>query len=167
MSMTTNFIPSDNLKHYVEAGNLNSARSALVMELDDAELEAADLRAAQAWAASRVAGLYEAYAESAFVRAIDREEGHWNVEYFDTQMVYLKMNFCEARFLHLIAVRQKLRDASVGRFQAKAAPEDVSRGNHRPAASPSKSALPPAVRALLIVGGAAAALALFLTMWGK
>ncbi|BEG74767.1 hypothetical protein [Achromobacter xylosoxidans] len=165
--MTTNFIPSDNLKHYVEAGNLNSARSALVMELDDAELEAADLRAAQAWAASRVAGLYEAYAESAFVRAIDREEGHWNVEYFDTQMVYLKMNFCEARFLHLIAVRQKLRDASVGRFQAKAAPEDVSRGNHRPAASPSKSALPPAVRALLIVGGAAAALALFLTMWGK
>lgn len=165
--MTTNFIPSDNLKHYVEAGDLNSARSALVMELDDAELEAADLRAAQAWAASRVVGLYEAYAESAFARAIDHEEDHWKVEYFDTQMVYLKMNFCEARFLHLIAVRQKLRDASVGRFQAKAAPEDVSRGNHRPAASPSKSALPPAVRALLIVGGAAAALALFLTMWGK
>lgn len=165
--MTTNFIPSDNLKHYVEAGDLNSARSALVMELDDAELEAADLRAAQAWAASRVAGLYEAYAESAFARAIDREEDHWKVEYFDTQMVYLKMNFCEARFLHLISVRQKLRDASVGGFQAKAAPEDVSRGNHRPAASPSKSALPPAVRALLIVGGAAAALALFLTMWGK
>lgn len=96
--MTTNFIPSDNLKNYVEAGDLNSARSALVMELDDAELEAADLRAAQAWAASRVAGLYEAYAESAFARAIDREEDHWKVEYFDTQMVYLKMNFCEARF---------------------------------------------------------------------
>lgn len=165
--MTTNFIPSDNLKHYVEAGELSTARAALFMELDDSELEAADLRAAQAWAASRVAGLYEAYAESAFARAIDREEDHWKVEYFDTQMVYLKMNFCEARFLHLISVRQKLRDASVRRFQAKAAPEDVSRGNHRSAASPSKSALPPAVRALLIVGGAAAALALFLTMWGK
>lgn len=165
--MTTNFIPSDNLKHYVEAGELSTARAALFMELDDSELEAADLRAAQAWAASRVAGLYEVYAESAFARAIDREEDHWNVEYFDTQMVYLKMNFCEARFLHLISVRQKLRDASVGRFQAKAAPDDVSRGNHHPAASPSKSALPPAVRALLIIGGAAAALALFLTMWGK
>lgn len=120
--MTTNFIPSDNLKNYVEAGDLNSARSALVMELDDAELEAADLRAAQAWAASRVAGLYEAYAESAFARAIDREEDHWKVEYFDTQMVYLKMNFCEARFLHLIAVRQKLRDASVEGFRPRPRP---------------------------------------------
>ncbi|WP_146075497.1 hypothetical protein [Achromobacter xylosoxidans] len=165
--MTTNFIPSDNLKHYVEAGELSTARSALFMELDDSDLEAADLRAAQAWAASRVAGLYEGYAESAFARAIDREEDHWNVEYFDTQMVYLKMNFCEARFLHLIAVRQKLRDASIGRFQAKATPDSVAHGNHHPAASSSKSALPPAVRALLIVGGAAAALALFLTVLGK
>jgi len=95
MSMTTNFIPSDNLKHYVDAGELSTARSALFMELDDSELDAADLRAAQSWAASRVAGLYEGYAESAFARAVDREEAHWNVEYFDTQMVYLKMNFCQ------------------------------------------------------------------------
>jgi hypothetical protein len=167
MSMTTNFIPSDNLKHYVDAGELSTARSALFMELDDSELDAADLRAAQSWAASRVAGLYEGYAESAFARAVDREEAHWNVEYFDTQMVYLKMNFCEARFLHLIAVRQKLRDASTGRFHAKATPAGVTRGSHHPAASPPKSALPPAVRALLIVGGAAAALALFLTVLGK
>lgn len=176
--MTTHFIPSENLRHYVEAGEVRTARSALLMELNDNSLDASDLRAAQAWATARVAGLHVAHTESTFARAVDMNEGQWTVDYFDTQLVYLKTNFSETRFLHLVNVRQKLRNAGAERFQPEAAPTSrattqqlqpapaSARPNRQTAASQSPSPQRPITRALLLAGGVAA-LALILILLRK
>lgn len=176
--MTTGFTPSKNLRHYVEAGEVRTARSALLMELNDNTLDDSALRAAQAWAAGRLPDLYVAYTESTFARTMDKDDSHWNVDYFDTQVVYLKANFSEARFLHLVNVRQKLRNAGAERFQPEAAPTSrattqqlqpapaSARPNRQTAASQSPSPQRPITRALLLAGGVAA-LALILILLRK
>lgn len=178
--MPTTFIPSDNLKHYVEAGELRTARSALLMELNDTAHDAVDLRAAHAWTVSRVSNLYDAYAESAFARPLNKDEAYWTENYFGTQLEYLKANFCQDRFLHLVNVRQKLRNAGAARFRPVAVAEIGSNAfssrthsgnpggaNRQPPYSRSSGALSPIARAVLLAGGAAAALALFLLVLGK
>ncbi|WP_230382848.1 hypothetical protein [Pseudomonas putida] len=177
--VTTNYAPSANLKNFVDEGDLLTIRTALRLELNDNCLTAADLRAALAWTNSQVVGALEPYAEKAFARGMEADRAHWTTEYYDQQGVYLKTNFAKERFLHLIEVRDHLRHQGVDGFEpvalkprASSQPNPAVAGqafsqrqpdlsqHARPQASAAERN--PAFKAALLIGGALAALVVFL-----
>lgn len=177
-AMHSNYLPSDNLRNFVAEGDLPTIRTALRLELNDNRLTAADLRAALAWTQHRVSGLLDAYADKAFARGMDTDPQGWTSQYYELQVVYLKTNFAEERFLHLIEVRERLRQQGVEGFVAR--PPQPRTQHPNPAGSqrsasaqsdgaqagrqtePPLSAEHPAVKTALLIGGAVAALAALL-----
>lgn len=121
-TVTLNYTPSANLRKFVEEGNLLTIRTALRMELDDNSLRSADLRAALAWSKPKVLGLFDTYSEAAFARGMEAvDQATWTSSYYESQVVYLKSNFCEERFRHLIEVRNFLCQQGVLGFEPRAA----------------------------------------------
>lgn len=191
VNVQSNYEPSSNLRKFVQEGELLTIRTALRMELDDNRLTSADLRAALAWAAKQVPALLEAYSEKSFARAMESDQKLWTSEYYELQVVYLKTNYAQERFLHLIEVRDLLRHQGVDGFapvqpkprasasaSAKANAGQAAPASHRPQPQNSRShqahqghqSQPraadndrnPVFKAALLVGGALAALVVFL-----
>ncbi|AEA60123.1 hypothetical protein [Burkholderia gladioli] len=108
--------PSENLRKFVEGGDLRTIRAALRFELNNNRLSRAHLLAALDWARARVEGVCVPYEEKEFANAIDADRSHWTADYFDTQTVYLKTNFSAERYAHLVDVRIDLRERGVAGF---------------------------------------------------
>lgn len=112
------YTPSDRLKECIEEGNLVSVRNALIMELNNNRLESNTLRSALTWAKSRISDLCEPYAEKAFSRGMSMDRTTWDKTYYMSQEVYLDLSFTQERYLHMIEVREHLRQRSVKGFAA-------------------------------------------------
>lgn len=126
ITMNRKYTPSDNLKEFLEEGDLLSIRTALRMELNDNRLTSSDLKEAIKWAKSKVHELFEPYAEKAFARGMEENQDLWTSQYYDGQIVYLKRNFSEARLLHLIKVRDFLRTRNEDGFEPiKSTPKGI------------------------------------------
>lgn len=97
-------------------GDTSFIRTALRLELNDNSLTSADLHATLNWAKGKVPKLFDPYKEGAFSRETDSNRQHWDLEYYDMQNVYLKHNYSEKRLLHLIEVRDTLREQKVDGF---------------------------------------------------
>ena len=184
--MTANYTPSPNLQKFVSDGDLNTIRTALRMELNDNRLSSADLRASLAWVKAKVPSLFEDYQEKDFARGQESDQQLWTSQYYDSQVVYLKTNFSEERLLHLIEVRDRLRQQGVEGF-APVAPKSTQTSTQKPAPTrsggaggtqpqgkpsqhtkaPHNSDRNPVMVAALMIGGAIAALAVLLISLGE
>ncbi|SUD86124.1 hypothetical protein [Stutzerimonas nitrititolerans] len=176
-NVTSNYVPSVNLQKFVREGDLLTIRTALRLELNDNSLTSADLRAALAWTKGQVTGLLEAFVEKSFARSMESDQKVWTSQYYEHQVVYLKTNFAEDRFLHLIEVRDLLRQQGVEGFAA-VPPKPRANTNIRHTVptqthhqsnqswhngpQPIAPESNPAFKAALLVGGALAALVVFL-----
>lgn len=172
-----NYEPAEQLKNYVEEGDLLSIRTTLQMEFNNNSLNSENLRAAVIWVKTRVPDLFDTYAEKAFAHSIESNRKHWDSQYYDKQIVYLNTNFSEERFLHLIEVRDLLRQQGVEGFapvsskprastRQVSSPMDPEQGRSGPShsnnASPSQPGKYLSLKAVLVVGGAVAALVILL-----
>lgn len=168
----SDYEPSSNLKQFVDDGDLLMIRTAMRLELNDRRLDGAELQAALGWVKGRVSGIFEAVSEGAFAREPLEDRNQWTEDYYDLQGTYLKSNFSEKRFLHLIEVREHLRNSAVEGF---ASTKTKNSGSHyaSPAAQApranSRQPIPdrasernPAFKAALLIGGAIAAVVVFL-----
>jgi hypothetical protein len=115
---TIDYSPSNNLRMFVEEGNIFTIRAALRMAMIDRRMENHDVRQALVWVKTRVPNLCEVYVEKAFSREMDQDRSHWNTEYFFTQEEYLETVFSEERFMHMVDVREHLRQQGVEGFTA-------------------------------------------------
>lgn len=175
-SASFDYQPSSNLKQFVDDGDLLTIRTAMRMELNDRRLDGAELHAALAWVKGSVSGIFEAVSEGAFAREPIADHNQWTEDYYDLQVTYLKTNFSEKRFLHLIEVREHLRNSAVKGFAStKSTEPNKASGIHSapPAAQApsanSRQSIPggaaernPAFKAALLIGGAIAAVVVFL-----
>lgn len=179
LQILSSHAPSTNLLRFVEEGHLATTRTALTLELNDNSLTSSDLKATIAWTKNKVPHLFESYSEKAFARAPEPHRSLWTPQYYDSQIVYLDTNFSEERLLHLVEVREALRQqhaqgfaptpsklrvcvdsshAASGQAQAHRQ-NDQSRPSQTRATPPERN---PIFGAALLVGGALAALVVFL-----
>ncbi|KAF0811002.1 hypothetical protein A167_00034 [Alcanivorax sp. S71-1-4] len=94
------------------------ARTALEHLFYDSDMADPDLEKIFRWARKNVQGLLDEYEENVFSKGMNADTAFWSHDYFLSQLGYLEANFCEKRFLHLIAVRAYLRDVmKVPEFQ--------------------------------------------------
>ncbi|AQS83876.1 MAG: hypothetical protein ABF979_15125 [Gluconobacter sp.] len=135
--VAVNYTPSNNLQQFVQEGDLPTIRTALRMELNNNTLTSADLEATMAWAQRQVPGLFEPFAEKSFARGMETDQKLWTSQYYDNQTVYLKTNFSEERFRHLISVRSLLRQQGVKGFAPLSPVAPRSNSSIRAAAHPS------------------------------
>jgi len=171
--------PSVNLKKFVGEGDLATIRTALRLELNDNCNSSQDLRSALVWTSGKVSGLWVPYEEKAFAREVDTDRGSWDSDYYDSQSVGLKTNFSEKRFLHLIDVRDHLRELGVEGFVPVARAAEPQRpagartpssqrgqtpSTSRPESSSTNREFSPVFRMALLVGGAIAAAVIFLSL---
>ncbi|WP_208625385.1 hypothetical protein [Salinicola salarius] len=164
--MASHYIPSDNLQKFVKEGELNTIRAALMMELHDNSQTSADLRNAIDWTKKKVPELFKVYTQKAFARKIDTDKSQWSSDYYNKQVVYLEHNFSEKRFLHVIDVRERLRQQNVEGFvplPPKPRTSQPQSSQSPPGGdSPSRPEHNPVFKTALMVGGAVAALAILL-----
>lgn len=171
-SASSDYRPSSNLKKFIEEGDLFTTRTALRLELNDRRLDGAELRAALVWVKDNVSGIFEDFSEGAFAREFVSDQDKWTEDYYDLQVTYLKTNFSEKRFLHLIDVREHLRYSAVegfastntkdsGSYSAFSAVQET-RANSRQPIPDSASERNAAFNAALLIGGAIAAVVVFL-----
>jgi len=191
----TTYIPSANLRKFVEEGDVPTLQMALIVELENSRLDARALRSAIAWAKARVPGLFEPFSEKTFTRGLDRDRAQWTQEYYGTQVVFLDTNFSEQRFQHVIEVREYLRQQAPQHAAAPAKPASapppaaaspaavatLPRQAARPAGTSARAPQPPhraptptgqpglspAMRAALLVGGAVAVVVIVLLAMRK
>ncbi|WP_346796325.1 hypothetical protein R5M92_12735 [Halomonas sp. Bachu 37] len=182
-NVASNHTPSDNLQKFVASSDLLAIRTALRMELHRNSLTSEDLRTDLAWTKARVPDLFETYSEKAFARGMESDRQLWDSQYYADQVVYLKTNFSEERFHHLIEVRGLLRQQGVEGFAARptqprastststsTSPTSYSPASAQPQggqsqhgnASNSNPEHNPVFRTALMMGGAVAALAVLL-----
>ncbi|AGE27461.1 hypothetical protein H045_16990 [Pseudomonas poae RE*1-1-14] len=181
VSQGSNFTPSKNLQVFVGEGDLLTIRTALHLELNVNHNDSQTLRESLKWVLRHKPDLCDAYEEKTFARGIDLDRGNWTADYFNTQEVYLDTNFCEKRFLHLIEVRESLRQKGVKGFVSEAAPVLEStparapaaphasgrQQQHTPPYPPARGGLNPVLKAALLVGGALAALVVLIVSMAK
>lgn len=163
--------PPEILKKFVTDGDLASTRTALRLELNDNRLGSPELHEALQWAKRQLPSLYETYAEKAFARGLETNQSNWTPDYYDEQLVFLKANFAEKRFLHLIEVRAVLRAQGEKGF-APIAPSGTNGSRHAPPCAPRATAkaridtsdpeLNPALKTVLLLGGALAVVVILL-----
>jgi hypothetical protein len=175
-SRSSSYQPSSNLKRFVGEGDLLTIRTALRLELNDLRLDGAELRAALEWIKDTIPKIFETFSVGAFAREFGTDCSQWTPDYYGLQVTYLKTNFSEKRFLHLIEVREQLRNSAAEGFApAKAADLETTSGSRsalQSAQAPrsrSRQSIPvgtpehnPAFKAALLIGGAIAAVVVFL-----
>tara|TARA_R110001606_G_scaffold278288_1_gene426546 strand:+ start:13624 stop:14475 length:852 start_codon:yes stop_codon:yes gene_type:complete len=151
--------PPEVLAKFVNEGDLMSARTALRLELNDNRLDSFELENASHWVKSHFPDFYEPFIEKEFARGFDPDEGNWTPDYYGKQQVFLKANFSEKRFLHLVEVRGHLRARKAKGFKS-IVPSATSRtpsvrreASHTMPAStdPERN---PALKAVFLLGGA-------------
>lgn len=102
-----NYIPSQQLRASVEAGNPAEIRQAIQVELNNATLKDEDATLAFEWAAERVPAILDDHL--AEQEPIEEDTANWTADYFFDQKVAINNNFSRTRYLHLVAVRNHLR----------------------------------------------------------
>lgn len=176
-TMSTEFQPTENLKSNFQ--NIDSdplqAQIALRLEIYNITKDSDYLINAVKWAEYKAPRLFSPYTTSAFKKSISENSEDWNADYFDIQTEYLSGNFSKKRYLHLIEVRQYLRDKGVEGFVYLPRQEAVlSSEPEKPQQTDPKASTPTsphpsghdvqpdsmakALRIALMVGGAIAAL---------
>jgi hypothetical protein len=162
--LNSSFHPKNNLKKTLEnkGVDLMLARHALRFEIYDASNGTEYLLNAVEWAEAKVPDIFEPYKVCMFNEAISENEQDWVSGYFDLQTEYLSGNFSKERFLHVIKVRQYLRDKGTEGFLPVRHPDLLAGESARDPGTASADAphpnLPPALRTALMIGGAIAAL---------
>ncbi len=116
--MDAYFEPSALLRKSVGDGNKLGVRTALHLEFNDNRLTGNDLRAASGWIQERFSDFFDPYKEDDFAKDMDGNRQNWSRDYYGLQSVYLVANFSEDRLLHLIDVRDLLREKNVDGFVA-------------------------------------------------
>lgn len=172
--------PSEDLKRYVEADNLNAVRVLLrVDEISNMHLSQQDLIEAAEWIKAYKPEIFAPYEEKRTAHSINPNRAYWTVDYYDQQMVRLENNFSEKRFLHVLEVREHLRQQSVPGFvlpkntpKAKIAKtsEDASGTANLDSSRsymPNDDSTNPALQKILMLGGALAVLLVLLLSLGK
>lgn len=169
-AMHTEFFPKENLRENFQTENFDLLRAqiALRLEIYDMSNESSYLNQAIQWAEQKANNIFSPYEVDIFKKPISENKSDWKPDYFDIQTEYLSKNFSKERYLHLIEVRQYLRDHRVEGFvppqkRAYAARDtdqaDTNTTSARPhSESPSPDSMPRALRTALMVGGAIAAL---------
>lgn len=79
------------------------------LEFNNSKLSGADIKATARAAAKQVKDLWQPYEEKSFARELETDKSKWNEDYFHLQEVYLKTNFSEKRFNHLVEVHDYLK----------------------------------------------------------
>lgn len=102
--------PSGNIEKFVKSNSIPHIRTALRLELGRRMSSSKDLYGAMDWVEKHRSDLFDEYEEKSFARGIETDKKKWTVDYYDTQMAYLKTNFSKKRFSHLISVREFLYD---------------------------------------------------------
>lgn len=110
------YYPSTLLKESVGEGKTISIRNALIMELNIKDAEAETLRAGLNWVLSEKPQTVQKYEEKEFAREIDNDKSKWDRQYYLMQEVYTSTNFSKERYLHMIEVREYLRNKGVKGF---------------------------------------------------
>ena len=110
------FSPSPSLARALAANDAGIIRSALVLELADARLSGAYLQTAMACAADQNAAVFVPFEEGRFKASLNSDRGTWCAEYHDDQVVFLDANFSIERFLHVVDVREHLRQQGAAGF---------------------------------------------------
>jgi len=176
------YSPSNILVKYIREKNMLGIRTALRMELFDRKLDGGALRTALNWVKKQIPNLCEPYIEKDFSGPMDQSRDHWNKDYFFTQEVYLDTSFTEERFLHMIEVREHLRQRGVEGFvpekprlkpqvvtsDASSHPSSQAKHANHTSSRADKERLPPPhehsdfIKKALLIGGAIAALVVLL-----
>lgn len=115
----------ERIKGFLKTNDLLQIRTSLRLEFNDNGETQENLLYLLNWAKKQRSDLFEPYAVNAFAREIDEDVANWDSSYYDRQIVYIKTNFSEKRFVHLIEVREKLRKAEVEGFKAKPRKEKI------------------------------------------
>lgn len=110
------YYPSTHLKKIVEEGENISIQNALIMELNVLETSSEALRAGLEYAIDKKPEAIEKYEEKAFARGMDNDKNKWDRKYYMMQEVYISTNFAKERYLHMIEVREHLRNKGVKGF---------------------------------------------------
>ena len=162
--LNSSFRPKSNLKKTLETKgvDLMLARHALRFEIYDASNATEYLLNAVEWAEVKVPDIFEPYKVCMFNEAISEDEQDWVPDYYSLQIAFLGGNFSKERFLHVIKVRQYLRDKGFEEFLPDHQHNDAATESTRDPGTASAGAphpnLPPALRTALMIGGAIAAL---------
>lgn len=168
--MHTEFFPKENLRENFQTENFDLLRAqiALRLEIYDMSNESSYLNQAIQWAGQKANNIFSPYEVDMFKKPISENKSDWKPDYFDIQTEYLSKNFSKERYLHLIEVRQYLRDHRVEGFapppKRAYAARDTDQADtnttsaHPHSESPSPDSMPRALRTALMVGGAIAAL---------
>lgn len=158
------FHPKNNLKKTLEnkSVDLMLARNALRFEIYDASNGAEYLLNAVRWAEMKVQDIFEPFEVCMFNEPISENEQDWVPDYYNLQIAFLGGNFSKERFLHVIKVRQYLRDKGFEEFLPDHQQNDAAAESARSPGTASADAphpnLPPVLRTALMIGGAIAAL---------
>lgn len=173
--ITMNYTPSTHIQKFITEGDLHTIRTALRMELNDNRLSQSDLYATTNWIESKVPNLFDEHQEKSFAHGQESDQQFWTSQYYDGQTVYLNTNYSKKRFLHLIEVREYLRQQGVEGFEPieprrESKQEEVLGGTAQPRnghSQPTSSSHEnlgrnPIFTAAIMVGGALAALAVLL-----
>lgn len=172
--MKENISPSDNLINFVNKGDLLEIRTALQLDLNNNRLSKEKILAGVKYAKNKKSDLFLAYEEKSFSYAIDEDRDNWSVDYYNGQIVSLKVNFSEERLLHLIEIRSSLREKGIDGFVAvepkvKSSTSSIhqqdkksERSEQSPRPTQSSEGMDPLFKTALKIGGAIAALAIIL-----
>ncbi|MDV7212338.1 hypothetical protein [Azotobacter beijerinckii] len=154
--------PSENLKRTVQTGNVTAIRVALQHEMGNMRLSQQDLIDAANWVKKSKQEVFLPYEEKKFTRPIDLQHEAWDLNYHDSQVVSLENNFSKERFLHVLEVREHLRQRGEPRFIP---PKDTPKAKTC-TGNPDDSLSPP-LKKILMIGGALAVLLALLLSLGK
>lgn len=110
------YYPSSRLKKLVESGENVSIQNALIMELNNTDTETEELLASLDWVLNKRPEAIEKYQEKKFARGMDNDRNKWDKKYYMVQEVYISTNFAKERYIHMIKVREYLREKGVRGF---------------------------------------------------
>lgn len=110
------YTPSAFLETQVEGGGIIGIRNALIMELNSLITDSDTLRAGLKYVLNKKPEVAEKYTEGPWSRGMDDDKDKWDKDYYMRQEVYLDYRFSKERYLHMIEVREYLRNKGIDGF---------------------------------------------------
>lgn len=168
--MVDHFNVTDDFKRYISESDLLGVQISLRLDLNNNRLTKNNLISNIQYAKSKVTDLFVPYEEKDFAHEMSENKEEWSVKYYSDQMVFLKTNYAEERLMHLIDVREYLREKGVDGFvalppKAKTSSSSTSQSSQSKSSSDTNNipeGMDPVFKTALKIGGAVAALALIL-----
>ncbi|MDO5651811.1 MAG: hypothetical protein Q4G13_06730 [Moraxella sp.] len=174
----TGFVPTKELSACLVQGNLMQIRAQLEAYLNNMDLKLDEYIKSVYYILEKKPKVYEEYRVYSVAKDIGLDEKIWSWDYFNLQQVYLNRNFSLERLLHLINVREALANQDVKEFQRSSEPKSLAKPAIPKSISPHSAQSEQNLhdnhyeetnnnkffKALAIVGGAVAALALLLVI---